>query len=781
MSEDNVEKGHTTEYASLLYDVFFSGPACDPSKTQQRSARLDIEPVLDLEELDHPDHHITRILEVAIKKRLLGFKGYRPLAEEKMLLSLLKLAKDGPEPSHDTSHLLAGEDQDEKCVEYIEQKLHLNILCDGFCKFMGIVSQNKFTADDFALEGTIIGNHRITVHVEYTTTISPDIASKHVSRVGDFSKFSNSQELVFCYLYQPTHKKGMPEIVTFCSQNIWDEIKEKNYSHSIKNTIYTINHDGSQPVHMMTYHNTLLINYQKKQVHKAIWSVAEKLRGGVSSPWGFKEFIIGFLFYRFLSERLSFYIENKEKEAGNTHFSYQSLDDNVAERARRMIVEEQGYFILPSELYSRVCIRAKNDPNLNETLSNIFSNIEHSARGSHSHRDFYGIFDDIHLHSKRLGQRPVVRNKKLAQILLSLQDLNIVHDNDVDYFGYGYQYLISQYAKKASKDFFFTPPEVGQLLARLVPIDQNMKKDMKKVYDPACGSGSLLLSMANRLSKHGINSEFFGQEIKFTTYNFCRMNLFLHNVGYELFDIHYGDTLAKPYYIDQAPFDMILSHLPPSTKWSSHKNPLNTSDERFVAAGVLAPPSYADWAFVMHCLAWLSAGGAACIIMYSGALRRDGAEKKIRKYVVENNLIDCVISLPDDLYFESNMPSCVVIFKKNKVNNSMYFLDGSSRFVRHSGKSKLSDQDVDFLVSAYQKRQSIPHISREVSIDELQDYDYILLPSKYVKPISKKNQYDEERNITEIEARIDWLVRHQNRLREQIARLTHPNREKLAS
>lgn len=375
---------------------------------------------------------------------------------------------------------------------------------------------------------------------------------------------------------------------------------------------------------------------EREELHKAIWSIADDLRGSVDG-WDFKQYVLGVMFYRYISENLTNYINEGEHAAGDAQFDYAKMKDSDAEGARAGLVQEKGFFILPSELFCNVRARATDDENLNETLERVFNNIEDSAKGSESEDDFAGLFDDLDVNSNKLGATVAKRNEKLVKLLNGVADMKLRYkDNTIDAFGDAYEYLMSMYASNAGKSGgeFFTPQEVSELLTRIAVVG---KTEVNKVYDPACGSGSLLLKAARILGKENIRQGFFGQEINLTTYNLCRINMFLHDIGYDKFNIANEDTLISPQHWDDEPFEVIVSNPPYSIKWAGDENPLLINDPRFSPAGVLAPKSKADLAFIMHSLSWLATNGTAAIVCFPGIMYRGGAEKKIRKYLVDNN------------------------------------------------------------------------------------------------------------------------------------------------
>ena len=376
---------------------------------------------------------------------------------------------------------------------------------------------------------------------------------------------------------------------------------------------------------------------ERDELHRAIWAIADELRGAVDG-WDFKNYVLGTMFYRYISENITNYINEGEIEAGNTDFDYAQMSDDDAEEAREGLVQEKGFFILPSELFCNVRAKAEDDENLNETLEKVFRHIEESAKGSESESDFAGLFDDFDVNSNKLGSTVAKRNEKLRKLLNGVADMNLgdVKNHDIDAFGDAYEYLMTMYASNAGKSGgeFFTPADVSELLTRLGTVG---KTEINKVYDPACGSGSLLLKAEKVLGRDKVRNGFYGQEINITTYNLCRINMFLHDIGFDKFNIACEDTLIAPAHWDDEPFELIVSNPPYSIKWAGNDNPLLINDPRFAPAGVLAPKSKADLAFIMHSLSWLASNGTAAIVCFPGIMYRGGAEKKIRKYLVDNN------------------------------------------------------------------------------------------------------------------------------------------------
>jgi len=499
-------------------------------------------------------------------------------------------------------------------------------------------------------------------------------------------------------------------------------------------------------------------------LHATIWRIANDLRGSVDG-WDFKQYVLGMLFYRFISENLSSYINEKQREAGEKNFNYASLKDKEAEHGRELILEEKGFFIYPSELFETVRKQASTDANLNETLEKVFQNIESSAKGTESESDMKGLFDDIDVNSNKLGATVTKRNERLAKLMNAIGDLGLGNygDNSIDLFGDAYEYLMTMYAANAGKSGgeFFTPQEVSELLARIAVAG---KTEVNKVYDPACGSGSLLLKFAKVLGKENVRNGFFGQEINITTYNLCRINMFLHDINYEQFDIAHGDTLTDPKHWDDEPFEAIVSNPPYSIRWDGDANPILINDERFTPAGILAPKSKADLAFVMHALSWLATNGTAAIVCFPGVMYRGGAEQKIRQYLVDNNYVDAVIQLPPDLFFGTTIATCILVMKKNKADNKVLFIDASAEFTRGSAKNKLADDHAKKILDCYKTRNSQEYFSRLVDHKEITEREYNISVGTYV--VQKDTR--EVVNITELNARISEIVKRQNELRIKI-------------
>jgi type I restriction enzyme M protein len=516
---------------------------------------------------------------------------------------------------------------------------------------------------------------------------------------------------------------------------------------------------------LMENNNNNTREQERADLHRTIWQIANDLRGSVDG-WDFKTYVLGMLFYRFISENLTYYINEQERKI-DPNFDYAKISDEQAELGRADTVKEKGFYILPSNLFVNVRDRAKNDPNLNETLARVFQNIENSAKGTDSEDDLRGLFDDLDVNSNKLGNTVERRNQKLVKLLDAIGNLPLSNgkftENTIDLFGDAYEFLMTMYASNAGKSGgeFFTPQEVSELLARIAT---EGKKEVNKVYDPACGSGSLLLKFAKILGKENVRIGFFGQEINLTTYNLCRINMFLHDINFNKFDIAHGDTLTDPKHWDDEPFDAIVSNPPYSIKWEGDSNPLLINDPRFAPAGVLAPKSKADLAFAMHMLSWLSTSGTAAIVNFPGVLYRGGAEQKIRKYLIDNNYIDAVIQLPPDLFFGTTIATCIMVLKKSKKDNSTLFIDASAEFVREGNKNKLSEQNREKILNAFIERKDIPHFAKLVPNQTIAENDYNIAVSTYVAQKEDREEVD----IKKLNAEIERIVARQAELRKAI-------------
>ena len=506
---------------------------------------------------------------------------------------------------------------------------------------------------------------------------------------------------------------------------------------------------------------------ERAELHRMIWGIANDLRGSVDG-WDFKQYVLGMLFYRYISENLTNYINIGEHEAGNIDFDYAKLADSEAEQARQDLVKTKGFFILPSELFGNVRAKAPSDENLNETLEKVFRKIESSAQGSDSEDDFRGLFDDMDVNSNKLGGTVAKRNEKLVKLLNGIGELKLgdYQDNTIDAFGDAYEFLMGMYASNAGKSGgeYYTPQEVSELLTHLTLVG---KTEVNKVYDPACGSGSLLLKFAKILGKENVRQGFFGQEINITTYNLCRINMFLHDIDYDKFDIAHGDTLIDPKHWDDEPFEAIVSNPPYSIRWDGSDNPLLINDPRFSPAGVLAPKSKADLAFIMHSLSWLATNGTAAIVCFPGVMYRGGAEQKIRKYLIDNNFVDCVIQLPDNLFYGTSIATCIMVLKKSKQENNTLFIDASKEYVKVTNSNKLTVSNIAHIIDIYKERADKDYLAKVVPNADIETQDYNLSVSTYVEQEDTREKID----IAVLNAEIKQIVAREQVLRDEIDKI----------
>lgn len=507
---------------------------------------------------------------------------------------------------------------------------------------------------------------------------------------------------------------------------------------------------------------------EREELFRTIYKIATDLvHAGHVSEWDFKSYVLGTMFYRYISENLASYINDGERKAGNPDFDYAKMSDSDAEEARQGLIEEKGFFILPSQLFCNVKAKATTDENLNETLEGVFRAIEESAKGTESEDDFAGLFDDFDVNSKSIGETVAKRNKVLAELLNGVAQMPLFDTNGVrpDLFGDAYEYLMSMYAANAGKKGgqYFTPADVSELLARLGTIG---KTRINKAYDPACGSGSLLLKVEKVLGKENVDQGFFGQEIDLTTYNLCRINMFLHNIAFDKFNIIREDTLLSPMHWDDQPFDLIVSNPPFSVPWEGDKNPLLINDPRFSPAGVLAPASKGDMAFIMHSLSWLSSSGTAAIVCFPGIMYRGGAEQKIRKYLIDNNFIDAIIQLPSNLFLNVTISVDIMLLKKNKKDNGILFIDASNEFVKVTKNNRMSDENIARIITAVTERNDEPHFSRLVPYSEVSSDKnaYNLSVSTYVESEDTREKID----IKQLNAQIEEIVVREATLRAEI-------------
>lgn len=469
---------------------------------------------------------------------------------------------------------------------------------------------------------------------------------------------------------------------------------------------------------------------QRAALQRQIWQIANEVRGTIDG-WDFKQYVLGTLFYRFISENFSAYIE-----AGDDSVDYASFPDDspILEQIKEDTIKTKGYFIYPSQLFENVAKNANDNPNLNTDLKAIFNAIESSANGYDSEQDIKGLFADFDTTSSRLGNTVADKNKRLTDVLKGVSELdfgNFEH-NQIDLFGDAYEFLISNYAANAGKSGgeFFTPQSVSKLIAQLAMHGQD---SINKIYDPACGSGSLLLQAKKHFDEHIIEDGFFGQENNHTTYNLARMNMFLHNINYDKFEIALGDTLLAPQFGDSKPFDAIVSNPPYSIKWIGSDDPTLINDDRFAPAGVLAPKSKADFAFILHALSYLSTKGRAAIVTFPGIFYRGGAEAKIRQYLIDNNFVESVIALAPNLFFGTSIAVNILVLSKSKHDNKTQFIDASDIFKKETNNNILTDEHINQIFTLFANKTDVPHQVAMVDYDTIKASDYNLAVSSYVE------------------------------------------------
>lgn len=500
---------------------------------------------------------------------------------------------------------------------------------------------------------------------------------------------------------------------------------------------------------------------QRDELHRRIWQIANEVRGAVDG-WDFKQYVLGALFYRFISEHFSDYIEG-----GDDSIRYADFDDNdpVLQNIKDDTIKTKGYFIYPSQLFVNVTKNAHQNDNLNTDLANIFMQIESSAMGYESEDDIKGLFADFDTTSNRLGNNVKDKNDRLAKVLKGVAQLELgnFHDNQIDLFGDAYEFLISNYAANAGKSGgeFFTPQNVSKLIAQLALYGQT---SINKIYDPACGSGSLLLQAKKQFGEHLVEDGFFGQEINHTTYNLARMNMFLHNINYDKFDIALGDTLTEPAFGDDKPFDAIVSNPPYSIKWIGDDDPTLINDDRFAPAGILAPKSKADFAFILHALSYLSAKGRAAIVSFPGIFYRGGAEAKIRKYLVDNNFVETVIALAPNLFFGTSIAVNILVLSKHKTKSQIQFIDASKLFKKETNNNILTDEHIDNILKIFGDKNDVAHICKMVDNSDIGANDYNLSVSSYVEAEDTKEVID----IAVLNDQIRQTVSKISQLRDEI-------------
>ena len=505
---------------------------------------------------------------------------------------------------------------------------------------------------------------------------------------------------------------------------------------------------------------------ERAELHKTIWKIANDLRGSVDG-WEFKAYVLGSIFYRFISENICDYIHQLMAAIGQPDFDYTTTTDEMAQNIRQKMVQEKGYFILPSQLFQNVVKTADKDENLNEHLNTIFRSIEASAQGTPSEEDLRGLFSDFSVDSAALGSTVIKRNQLLAKVLKTVATMELgsrYNDTDNDTFGDTYEFLMQMYASEAGKSGgeFFTPQQVSEVLARIASYGN---PNIQKVYDPACGSGSLLLKFAKTVGRENPNLKYFGQEINPTTYNLCRINMFLHNVNYDNFDIRLEDTLLKPQHKYDAPFDAIVSNPPYSLHWEGKDNTILINDERYAPAGVLAPKSAADLAFTMHMLWHLSEQGTAAIVEFPGVLYRGGDERKIRQYLVSHNFVDTVIQLPANLFFGVGIATCIIVLRKSaKRDASVLFIDATKLCTKDGNKNLLLPEHQDKIVELYARRKDEQYLAKLVKNDDILENDCNLSVSSYVEQEDTREVID----IKAVNAKLETLVAEGNELNKKI-------------
>ncbi|MGL5040911.1 MAG: type I restriction-modification system subunit M [Aeromonas sp.] len=504
---------------------------------------------------------------------------------------------------------------------------------------------------------------------------------------------------------------------------------------------------------------------QRAALQRQIWAIANEVRGAVDG-WDFKQYVLGALFYRFISENFADYIEG-----GDDSVDYATLSDSViTPEIKDDATKTKGYFIRPSDLFANVVKNANNNESLNTDLAHIFTEIEASASGYPSELDIKGLFADFDTTSNRLGNTVKDKNSRLAAVLKGVAELNFgeFEDSHIDLFGDAYEFLISNYASNAGKSGgeFFTPQHVSKLIAQLAMHGQH---SVNKIYDPACGSGSLLLQAKKHFDAHIIEDGFWGQELNHTTYNLARMNMFLHNINYDKFNIQLGDTLREPHFSDDKPFDAIVSNPPYSVKWIGSDDPTLINDERFAPAGVLAPKSKADFAFVLHALSYLSSKGRAAIVCFPGIFYRGGAEQKIRQYLIDNNYVETVISLAPNLFFGTTIAVNILVLSKHKTDTTTQFIDASSLFKKETNNNVLLDEHIEQIMAMFDSKANIEHVAKSVPLALVAATDYNLSVSSYVETKDTREVVD----ISQLNAELKTTVAKIDQLRSDIDRIVN--------
>ena len=502
---------------------------------------------------------------------------------------------------------------------------------------------------------------------------------------------------------------------------------------------------------------------QRSILQNQIWKISNEVRGSIDG-WYFKQYVLGTLFYRFISENFANYMEGGDEQINYADYS----DKDISNDIKDIVIKEKGYFIYPSQLFCNIAKTADTNKNLNTDLAEIFTSIENSAIGYPSESKIKGLFADFDTTSNRLGGNVDDKNKRLAAVIKGIEKLDFgkfEDNNNIDLFGDAYEFLISKYAANAGKSGgeFFTPQCVSKLLMNLATFG---KDSINKIYDPTCGSGSLLLQAIKQFDNHIIEEGFFGQEINHTTYNLARMNMFLHNINYDKFNIILGNTLINPQLKNEKPFDVIVSNPPYSIKWIGKDNPTLINDERYAPARVLPPKSKADFAFILHSLYYLSSKGRAAIVTFPGIFYRGGAEQKIRQYLIDNNFIETIISLPSNLFFGTSIAVNILILSKSKNDTKVQFIDASGEeFYKKVTKNNiLEDKHIKKIVDIFSKKEDIQYVAKSVEYDEIVENDYNLSVSLYVEAKDTR----EKININELNAEIKETVTKIDSLRKDI-------------
>lgn len=487
---------------------------------------------------------------------------------------------------------------------------------------------------------------------------------------------------------------------------------------------------------------------EQEKLHQKLWNIADELRGSMSAD-EFKNYILGFIFFKFLSEKIMAVLD-AELANDNITFveAYNSGDEELQDELRKVSVEKLGYFLEPEYLFSHFADEASKGEFILDDLAKALKKIEDSTQGKDSEDDFMGLFDDVDLTSTKLGKTVNAKNTLISKVFKHLVGIDFrVEDSDMDVLGDAYEYLISQFASGAGKKAgeFYTPQQVSAVLARIVTLG---KSRIKSAYDPTCGSGSLLLRIARE--NHVEVGEFFGQEMNSTTHSLARMNMILHGVRFDKFDIQQGDTLEDPLHLNKR-FEVVVANPPFSAKWSS--SDIFLSDERFAQYGRLAPKTKADFAFVLHMLYQLDDNGTMAVVLPHGVLFRGAAEGVIREYLIkEQNWLDAVIGLPANIFFGTAIPTCILVFKKCRENpEDILFIDASNEFEKSKNQNKLRFKDIEKIVSTYQDRKTIDKYSDLATLEDIAENNYNLNIPRYVDTFEEEEPVDLDAVVKELE------------------------------